>query len=175
VYAAPGTLELGKDAGLEVLGELGRGDQAVVYRARRGGAGLAVRTTRIGRGTAKDHTRDVLQTQSALYYYAGSGVVRTLRPIDSLLFSALQVWPVNRLGLTSQRVRSLASVAGGGGRRAYRHPERTGGRHHQRRGGGTPRLRRDAGHFAGTGRRRSLRFQAGRPEPCHGSPAVTFA
>lgn len=76
-----------------------------------GAAGLAVRATGLGRGTAKDHTRDVLQTQSALYYYAGSGAVRGLRPVYSLLFAVLQAWPVNRLGPTSQRVRSLASVA----------------------------------------------------------------
>jgi hypothetical protein len=42
VVVTPGTpqlgeLELGEDAGLEVLGELGRGDQAIVYRARRDG------------------------------------------------------------------------------------------------------------------------------------------
>jgi diguanylate cyclase (GGDEF)-like protein len=76
-----------------------------------GAAGLAVRTTRLGRGTAKGHSRDVLQTQSALYYYAGSGAVRALRPVYSLLFAVLQAWPVSRLGANSQRVRSLASVS----------------------------------------------------------------
>jgi eukaryotic-like serine/threonine-protein kinase len=76
-----------------------------------GAAGMAVRTTRLGRGTARDHTRDVLRTQSALYYYAGSGAVRALRPIYSLIFAVLQTWPVSRLGADSQRVRSLASVS----------------------------------------------------------------
>ncbi len=75
-----------------------------------GGAGLVVQGSRLGRGTARDHTRQVLETQSALYYYAGSGAVRALRPIDSLIFAVLQAWPVNRLGTSAQRVRSLASV-----------------------------------------------------------------
>ena len=75
-----------------------------------GAAGLVVQGTRLGRGTARDHTREVLETQSALYYYAGSGAVRALRPAYSLLFALLQAWPVNRLGPSAQRVRSLTSV-----------------------------------------------------------------
>jgi diguanylate cyclase (GGDEF)-like protein len=43
VYAAPARLDLGDGAHADVLGELGRGAQAVVYRVRHGGAEYALR------------------------------------------------------------------------------------------------------------------------------------
>jgi hypothetical protein len=62
---APSTLELGEDAGLEVLGELGRGDQAVVHHARRGGADYAVKVMRSDGGRHADAVRD-FHRQAAL-------------------------------------------------------------------------------------------------------------
>jgi predicted Ser/Thr protein kinase len=58
VFVAPGIIELGDDAGLEVLGELGRGDQAIVYRARRGGRYYAVKVLRRDRYVAKQGGRN---------------------------------------------------------------------------------------------------------------------
>ena len=72
--------------------------------------GCLIRVTRLGFGTARGTYRDRLRLETTLYHYGASGSVRTLRPLQSLLYGMRLVHPINRLGHSPERARDLVAL-----------------------------------------------------------------
>ncbi|MGW4940343.1 diguanylate cyclase [Actinoplanes sp. NPDC004185] len=72
--------------------------------------GCLIGVTRLGYGTAKGAYRERLRLQTTLYHYGGSGSVRTLRPLRSLLYGLRFIHPTSRLGRSPERARDLVGL-----------------------------------------------------------------
>ncbi|GIE48068.1 hypothetical protein Ani05nite_16020 [Amorphoplanes nipponensis] len=97
------------------LAELGRPMPRNAFLAALSGVwlffvGCLIGVTRLGYGTAKGAYRERLRLQTTLYHYGGSGSVRTLRPLRSLLYGLRFMHPTSRLGRTPERARDLVGL-----------------------------------------------------------------
>ena len=72
--------------------------------------GCLIGVTRLGYGTATGAYRERLRLQTTLYHYGGSGSVRMLRPLRSLLYGLRFVHPTSRLGRSPERARDLVGL-----------------------------------------------------------------
>jgi diguanylate cyclase (GGDEF)-like protein len=72
--------------------------------------GCLIGVTRLGYGTASGAYRERLRVQTTLYHYGGSGSMRTLRPLRSLLYGLRLLHPTSRLGRSPERARDLVGL-----------------------------------------------------------------
>jgi diguanylate cyclase (GGDEF)-like protein len=72
--------------------------------------GCLIGVTRLGYGTATGEYRERLRLLTTLYHYGGSGSVRTLRPVRSLLYGLRFMHPTSRLGRSPERARDLVGL-----------------------------------------------------------------
>jgi diguanylate cyclase (GGDEF)-like protein len=72
--------------------------------------GCLVRVTRLGYGTARGAKRDRYLVQAALSHHGASGSVRCLRSTRAVLYAIRLVYPMNRLGRTSERAQDMVAI-----------------------------------------------------------------